>query len=156
MCDAAVYDYPAGILRAVDLRKCYGMPALSAAVSCTGPAPLGAFFGDQIPRRIQSFDELIARGNEILPELFEQYAEIERDGDACSTLYLAGWHESAQRPAAYSIELWTESSSRIATVLDNSANAASTERYKLEETILAGTPMPGLDLVAVAGLVIPD
>jgi hypothetical protein len=156
MCDAATYDYPAGILRAVDLKKCYALPGLSAAVSCTGPADLGAFFGHCLPQHVTSFDRLIAMGNEIIPELFENYAEAVRGGDANSTLYLIGWHEGAQRPAAYSIELWTEGSSKITNVLDNSANAASIERYKLKETILAGTPLPGPDLLAAAGLSIPD
>jgi hypothetical protein len=158
MCDGAAYEQPGGILRAVDLKKCHAMPTLSAAVSCTGPALLGAWFGEELPKHMNSFDDLIARASHVLPKLFEEYASEERGGDASSTLYLIGWHSAAKRPAAYSIDLWTDGSSRIAKVLENTSPEvrARVKRNQLEETILAGTPLPGADLLEAAGLAIPD
>jgi hypothetical protein len=157
MCDAAAYEQSSGILHSVDLKKCHAMPSLSAAVSCTGPAMLSGWFGLKLPQVAESFDDLIARYREILPSLFEQYANEMRDGDASSTLYLVGWHGAKQRPAAYSIELFTDKSTRIKQMIKNGLpGTAPPKPYELEETILAGTPLPGPDLLEAAGLSFPD
>jgi hypothetical protein len=68
-----------------------------------------------------------------------------------------GWLESEDRPAAYSMNMFTEGSSQIARVLANSPNAATTQFFKLtEQTGLAGTPLPGLKLLDAAGFKILD
>jgi hypothetical protein len=155
MADMAAYEQN-GILRSVTHRKCVAMPEISAAVACTGPAMLGAFFGDRLPETFRSFDDLVKNAEEALPELFNEYARDERDGDANSTFYIIGWHSAQNRPAAYAMDLWTDSSSRIAQVLMNSSNADLTERFKLKEQLAAGTPLPGPDLLAAAGWSIDD
>jgi hypothetical protein len=155
MCDLAAYEKN-GILRSITHRKCVAMPEISAAVACTGPAMLGSFFGDRLPEMFKSFDDLVKNGNECLPELFQEYADDERDGDANSTFYIIGWHSAQNRPAAYAMDLWTNTSSRIAQVLENSSPAANRERFKLDEQLAAGTPLPGPDLLAAAGWSMPD
>jgi hypothetical protein len=153
MSDMAAYQRN-GILRSVTHRKCVAMPEISAAVACTGPAMRGAFFADRLPEMFKSFDDLVKNAEECLPELFQEYADDERDGDANATLYAIGWHRAQDRPAAYAMDLWTNGSTRIAQVLANSSNAA--ERFKLSEQCAAGTPLPGPDLLAGAGWSIDD
>jgi len=155
MCDMAAYEQN-GILRSVTHRKCVAMPEISAAVACTGPAMLGAFFADRLPEMFKSFDDLVKNGNECLPELFQEYADDERDGDANSTFYAIGWHRAQNRPAAYCMDMWSDGSTRIAQVLANSSNGALIERFKLKEQLAAGTPLPGPDLLAAAGWSMPD
>jgi hypothetical protein len=158
MADAASYEMSTGILISNNLAKCVALPTLSAAISCTGPADLGAYFGYILAQKFSSFDELILSAEQYLPKLFENFADETRRGDALSTLYLIGWHKAEARPAAYAMDLWTDESTRIAQVLDNGKNAASTQalRFKLNEQLFAGTPLPGADLIAAAGLKILD
>lgn len=151
MADAASYDRATGILRATNLAKCIALPTLSAAISCTGPADLGAFLGYRLAQTFSSFDDLIARAEESLPEFFESFADDLLDDDVVSTAYFIGWHDQAPRPAAYAMDLWTDESSKISQVLENSPNDAKPERFKLSEQIFAGTPLPGADLLAAAG-----
>jgi hypothetical protein len=155
MCDMAAYEQN-GILRSITHRKCVAMPEISAAVACTGPAMLGAFFADRLSEMFRSFDDVVKNGNECLPGLFKEYADDERDGDANSTFYVIGWHRAQNRPAAYCMDLWTDNSTRIAQVLANGSNADLTERFKLKEQLAAGTPLPGPDLLAAAGWSIDD
>jgi hypothetical protein len=155
MADAASYDLATGILRGNNLAKCIALPTISAAISCTGPADLGVFLGDQLAQSFSSFDDLVARAEECLPEFFESFADDMRDGDVVSTIYLIGWHTAQERPAAYCMNCWTDDSSRIAQVMENSPNDAKPEHFRLSEQIFAGTPLPGADLIAAASLKFP-
>lgn len=136
--------------------KCVAMPTISAAISCTGPTKIGPYFSFRLSYEFQSFDDLVLRGDEILPELFEEFSSVERDGDVLSSLYLIGWHEDEARPAAYSMDMWTDDSSRIEQVIENSSNCVGRQRFKFSEQLLGGTPIPGANLIAAAGLKIPD
>ena len=49
MTDGAAYEQPSGIMHSVDLKKCFAMPEISAAVACTGPATISGFFGYRLP-----------------------------------------------------------------------------------------------------------
>ena len=155
MTDACSYQAPSGILRAVNLSKCLAMPTLNAAVSSTGPSENSALFCMGLMKRFSSFDEIIEFGEEALPEMFEDLSERFRGNDAISSLYLIGWHERQGRPAAYSMELWTDDSSQLERVLENSPRKAR-ERFKFKEELLAGTPLPGRDLLDAAGFVIHE
>ena len=155
MTDACAYT-PGGILTAVNLSKCMAMPTLNAAVSSTGPSENSAMFCMGLMKRFASFDEIIEFGEEVLPGMFGDLADRFRGGDAISTLYLIGWHDRQGRPAAYSMNLWTDDCSRTEQILENSSSAASRERYKLREQLLAGTPLPGRDLLDAAGFVIHE
>lgn len=150
--DTAAYT-PDGILVSNNFAKCSALPTLNAAIACTGPAPLGPYFANHLPYEFASFDELVERGEEIIPTLFEDFAIKQRDGDALSSLYIVGWHDAAQRPAAYTMELWTDESTRMQQVLSNGEQAAP-ERFKLTEQILTGT-QPDAERVKAAGLRIP-
>lgn len=117
---------------------------------------LGAFMAARIADTARTFDNLIGQAGQLLPQWFEEYANAERAGDACSTLYLIGWHEQARRPAAYAMDMWTVMSSRHQQVMENSANAADIKPFAIEEQLVAGTPLPGPDLCAAAGFQVPD
>jgi hypothetical protein len=156
MTDAAAYDGTTGELHAVDLVKCIALPDLHLAVSCNGPALLGQHMSEKIADEFTSFDDLIARGESELPRMFQDYAEYARGGDAYSTLYVIGWHRHAARPAAYIMNLWTDGSAKLARVLEQSEGTEAFHRFKFEEQLLAGTPLPGDDLIQAAGLRIPD
>lgn len=158
MTDGAAYEQPSGIMHSVDLKKCFAMPEISAAVSCTGPATLSGYWGYRLPEVFDSFDDLVATGNDRLPSLFEEYADAMREGDAFSTFYVIGWHAGAARPAAYCMDMWTDSSSRIDQVLANGHAAGTTvpQRFKLAEQLAAGTPIPAADRMTAAGLKIAD
>lgn len=157
MTDGAAYEQ-SGIMHSVDLKKCFAMPEISAAVACTGPATISGYFGYRLQEVFDSFDDLVATGNERLPGLFQEYADAMRDGDAFSTLYLIGWHAGAARPAAYAMDMWTDGSSRIKQVLENGAAAGTPppERFKLLEQLVAGTPIPPAENLAVAGWKVAD
>ena len=151
--DAANYLQPSGILTSVNAAKCIALPTLHAAVSSTGPAGLGAFIGHALTLRCDSFDDVIRRGEELLPAIVEEYREY-RD-DLCATLYVIGWSQDQRRPGAFSMDVWSDGSARAAQVLENSANKRP-ERFKFTEQVLAGTPIPGPDLLAAAGFRVPD
>jgi hypothetical protein len=143
--DGLAYD-KAGVARMVNLAKAHALPTLPAAMSCTGPAILSPLIAENIANEFSSFDDLVERANEWLPQMFNQVAEKYRDGDAASSLYLVGWHEKRGCPAAYAVDLWTDKSTMIGTVLGNSRNAANVQRSKLlRQSTIAGTPLdPGL------------
>lgn len=157
MVDAAAYQRD-GTLVGNNVSKCVAMPTIAAAISCTGPVTIGAYFSLKLPQEFTSFDDLVACADDVLPGMFREFAARERDGDAFSTLYVIGWHEKESRPAAYAMDMWTDDSTRIDQVLDNGTNAASAQaqRFKLNEQLFAGSPLPGADLIAAAGLKIPD
>lgn len=157
MADAAAYQHD-GTLFCNNVSKCIAIPTIGAAISCTGPVTIGGYFALRLTQEFNSFDDLVARANDVLPGMFEEFAESERDGDANSSVYVIGWHEKDERPGAYCMDMWTDSSSRIAQVLANGTNAADVQagRFKLNEQLFAGTPMPGPDLIAAAGLKIPS
>jgi hypothetical protein len=155
MTDSAAYDGTTGELHSVDLLKCIALPDLHMAVACTGPALLGQYLGERMEDKFNSFDDLVTRGEGVLPEMFREYAEANRDGDALSTLYIIGWHHATQRPAAYCMNLWTDGCSRLSQVLENSSADSGAQRFKLDELVLGGTPIPGGDLIEAAGLTIP-
>jgi hypothetical protein len=156
MTDGAAYDGVTGELHAVDLAKGIALPDLHMAIACTGPALLGGDLSERIADEFASFDDFISRGEALLPDMFRDYAEDNCDGDALSTFYVVGWHRHAtSRPAAYCMNLWTDDSSRLAQVVDNMSADSGVQRFKFEELALAGTPIPGGDLIEAAGLTIP-
>jgi hypothetical protein len=159
MTDGAAYDGETGELHSVDLRKCIALPELHMAIACTGPALLGQHLAERIEDEFNSFDDFITRGVVVLPDLFLEYAEDTCYGDAFSTLYIIGWNRAANRPAAFCMNLWTDSSSRLAQVVENtsadSCGDSGYQRFKFEELALAGTPIPGGDLLQAAGFSIP-
>lgn len=156
-CDAAAYNGDTGILQAVNEAKCIAIPTLNAAISCVGPGETNALFATHMTQFFQSFDDLVERAAEFFPQTFEMIAEHWRGGDASASLALIGWHERENRPAAYSMNLWTDASSRIENVLEASGKSAeSAERFVLKEQVLGGTPLPSRQAIAAAGLQIPD
>jgi hypothetical protein len=82
--------------------------------------------------------------------MFRDYAE-----DAFSTFYVIGWHRADPRPAAYCMNLWTDNSTRLAQVVENSSADSGVQRFKFEELLLSGTPGPSSDLTTAAGFSIP-
>src|SRR5688572_19662735 len=109
--DSTAYR-PSGLLTSVSVTKAIAMPTLNAAVSCTGPVENSSLFAYHISQRFSTFDDLVRNAESFLPETFEELAQEHRDGDACSNLFLVGWHEGDDRPAAYAIDLWTDGYSR--------------------------------------------
>jgi hypothetical protein len=149
ICDAAAYDGTTGELISVDLAKCIALPDM--AIACNGPALLGHYLGERIADEFASFDDFISRGEAVLPDIFRDYAE-----DAFSTFYVIGWHRHATpRPAAYCMNLWTDDSTRLAQVVENSSADSGVQRFKFEELLLSGTPGPSSDLMTAAGFSIP-
>jgi hypothetical protein len=154
--DGAAYDGTTGELHSVDLVKCIALPDLHMAVACTGSALLGQYLGERIADEFASFDDFVSRGEVLLPDMFREYAEDNCDGDALSTFYVIGWHRHAiQRPAAYCMNLWTDDCSRLSQVIDNSSADSGVHRFKFEELVLSGTPVPSSDLLNAAGFTIP-
>jgi hypothetical protein len=156
MTDAAAYDGETGELHSVDLVKCIALPELHLAIACTGPALLGHYLAGRIEGEFDTFDDFVGRGEVLLPGMFEDYAYDNCGGDALSNFYVGGWHRHATpRPAAYCMNLWTDDCSRLAQVTENSSTDGRYQRFKFEEVALAGTPIPGSDLITAAGLRIP-
>jgi hypothetical protein len=157
MTDTASYQVPSGILVSVNCLKSIVMPTIRAALACTGPADLGAYFGYHLSNLFSTFDELIGSADRVLPQLFEAFAEDKRNGDATTAMNIIGWHERADRPAAYSIDLWTDDSSKLEKILSNSPNAAAAvaNKGKITEQIFAGT-VPPRELVDASGFVTWD
>jgi hypothetical protein len=75
-------------------------------------------------------------------------AEEHRGGDAFSMVYLIGWRERENRPAAYSINLSTAESTHRSFIESNSLSAGDYGRLK--EQVLAGTPLPSRELLDAA------
>jgi hypothetical protein len=154
--DGAVYDGATGELRAVDFVKCVEFPEMQMAIACTGPALLSRYLGERIEDECDSFDDFVGRGEVLLPEMFREYAEEARNADAFSTVYVVGWHRHAiPRPAAYCMNMWTDVSTRLAQVVENSSADSGYQRFKFEELLFSGTPVPGGDLLQAAGFTIP-
>jgi hypothetical protein len=151
--DSAAYDGSTGELHSVDLVKCIALPDLRCAIACTGPALLGSYLSERIADDVGSFDDLIARGEALLPDMFRDYAEDNCGGDALSTFYVVGWRRAANRPVANCMNLWTDDCSRMAQVIENSPGEY--QRFRFDESALAGTPIPGSDLLEAAGFRIP-
>jgi hypothetical protein len=126
-----------GELHSVDLDKCIALSELHMAIAANGPALLGRHLAERIAGEFDSFDDFIIRGESILPDMFQEYAD-----DAFSTMYAIGWHRTANRPAAYCMNLWTDNSTRIAQVIENSSADSGVQRDKFEELLLSGTPGP--------------
>jgi hypothetical protein len=154
--DGAVYDGVTGELHAVDFVKCVDMPDLQMALACTGPALLGRYLGERIEDEFDSFDDLVTRGEVLLPHMFLEYAEENRNADALSTLYVIGWRHATLRPAAYCMNLWTDECTLLNQVLENMSADGGAQRFKFEELLLAGTPIPDGDLLRTASFQIPE
>jgi hypothetical protein len=155
--DGAAYDGSTGELHSVDLVKGIALPDQHMAIACNGPALLGQYLGERIADEFASFDDFVSRGEVLLPDVFQDYAEDNCDGDAFSTFYVVGWHRHATpRPAAYCMNLWTDDSTRLAQVVENSSADSGVQRFKFEELLFSGTPGPSGDLMTAAGFRIPD
>jgi hypothetical protein len=139
MTDGVIYDHN-GVVMMTNLAKAYALPTFPAAVSCTGPAFLTQLMAQHISIGFASFDEFVDGADQWLTTTFNELAAKHRDGDAASSFYIVGWHEKENRPAAYSADLWTDNSTRIEQILENSL--ATTTRSKLkEQTTISGTPL---------------
>lgn len=157
MTDGAVYDGTTGVLHSVDFEKCIALPDLHMAIACNGPALLGRDLAERIADEFTSFDDFVCRGEVVLPDMFREYARCNCDDDAFSTLYVVGWHRHATpRPAAYCMNLWTDASTKLTQILENSSADFEYERFRFEEQLLSGTPVPSSDLLQAAGFKIPD
>ncbi|PDT64903.1 hypothetical protein CO683_35260 [Bradyrhizobium ottawaense] len=139
MTDGVVYDRN-GVITIASLTKAAALPSLPAAVACTGPAFLTSSLAPRIDVEFASFDDFVERADSWLPETFTELAERHRNGDAFSTFYIIGWLEKQKRPAAYSMNLWTDRSSRIEQVLANSGGPPDRSRL-IEQTTISGTPL---------------
>lgn len=148
--DSAVYDRD-GLLRSVSVTKVIAMPTLRAAFAGTGPVVNAELIATALTFRFATFDDLVANAEEVIPELFDEVAEERLNGDSSGTFYLVGWHERKDRPGCYAMNLWSEGSSRVALVLDESGIQGPFERGKLEDTPAGGTPLPAPELRAAAG-----
>jgi hypothetical protein len=157
LADAAVYDWPSGVLRSVNATKCIAMPTIMAAISCTGPFIFGPMFAARLAQEFSSFDDLISGADEFLPEAFDKMAATHRASDgAVSSAYIIGWSEVRLRAEAYSMDLCTANSTKMETLMKNSPNAADAQFGKLKQQNLAGTPLPSQALIEAAGLSFPD
>ena len=155
MTDGAAYLRPSGVITSVDLKKAVAMPALHAVVACAGPSDLGAFYGKCLPTLVSSFDELVDRADDLLPRIFNQFTDYLRGGDACSTLYLIGWHRETDQPGCYAIDMWSEGGAQIERVRGN-ANAGQSDGVpRLVAQDACGTPMPAPAAASAAGFRLP-
>lgn len=149
ICDAVDYDLN-GVVQRVNLAKVQTVATLPVAIAATGPGILGPLLADRIAGEFDSFDDLIERGSAWIAAEFDSIADRHFGGDASSTIYLAGWHHEANRPAAYSVNLWSDGSSRIQQVLAssrNGADAARTRSILVEAKSINGTPLPRADVI---------
>lgn len=106
MCDGL--SYIDGVPLELNLNKAHLLKGMRAALSATGPAELGRFIAEHVEREFTSFDDLAANGSDRIKQLFREYVDTYRNGDAVSSLSLIGWHEKVNRPAAYGIDLETK------------------------------------------------
>lgn len=158
MCDAAGY-MPDGILTTNNATKCVAVPTISAAVACTGAIENSALFATNLGQIFASFDQLVSHGERWLPEIFERHSACHRGGDASSSLYIIGWSAERDRPEAYAIDLWTDGSTRVEQIIDNSANGATAKERRSKLILqdgIAGTPLPGMELIRAAGFQIRE
>jgi hypothetical protein len=139
-----------GTVVAVNLTKATVSATMRMAVSCPGPGGFQTDFADRMERDFDTFDDLIEHGGGAwVVAQFNEMAALRRRGDAFSTLYLIGWHEREQRPAAYVVTLFTDTSSewervRSRMTAEDIAEAmeARNKLHVVDKGVLNGTPMP--------------
>jgi hypothetical protein len=149
MTDGSSYE-PSGRLVEVDAQKAIPILNRRAALACTGPALLGEFLAANLATEFGSFDELIERGSDRIASLFNEYVERERGGDAVSTLFIVGWHEGADRPAAYGMDMQTDGP-KAARVRKHNQHIPEPELFKLSEHRIGAVPSPTMEVYRAAG-----
>lgn len=139
-------SYIDGVPSAVDCRKAVPIMGMKAVVACTGPALLGLYLADNLAEQFASFDELTARGSGRIRMLFEEYVAEYRNGDAVAMMALAGWHEAANMPGLYVMQMQTDGE-KLAWVqrVDPHAGAFDEPAFELTPQQVFATPCPTLD-----------
>lgn len=149
MCDGL--SYIDGVPFEVNLNKAHLLRGMRAALSATGPADLGRFIAEHIEREFTSFDDLAGNGSERIKQLFREYVDTYRDGNAVSVLSLIGWHEKENRPAAYGIDMETKGAKAEWV----NANSPHPDGFgvvsDLTETRVSAMPCPTLEIAKAAG-----
>ena len=144
-------SYIDGVPFEVNLNKAHLLRGMRAALSATGPATLGEFIAEHVEREFSSFDELAANGSERIKQMFREYADTYRDGDAVSCLALIGWHEEQNRPAAYVIDMETKGS-KADWVKANSLHPGGFGVVtELTELKISAVPPPTAEIMIAAG-----
>jgi hypothetical protein len=144
-------SYIDGIPCEVALNKTHVLRGMRAALSATGPAGLGGFIAERLERDYKTFDELVKHGSNRIKELFHEYVDAYRDGDAVSTLMLIGWHEEENRPAAYGIDMETAGTKADWVNANNPHPAGFGLVHELTELKAGSVPCPTLVLCKSAG-----
>lgn len=148
MTDGSVYVTD-GTLLETDMCKADVLFNGRAALACTGPSLLGDHISEHLDREFASFNDLVERGESRIEELFRDYVREWRANDAISTLYLIGWHDSQDRPAAYGMDMST-GGAKEAGVLKNQPHIGDVEKFKIFEVPCGATPPPSMDHYAAA------
>lgn len=158
--DAAVWDKDTGVVLNAANNKCHPMTGIDAAIASTGLMRYGSLMATEIQHAgtFSSFDELIERGQDVIPDMFRSLADELNDGDASGTIYFVGWSRKRKRPEAYVMDVWSEHSTGIAVAMANSPNAGTVQNGAFVPMDMGGTPLPGPDLLTAAGFVVkkPD
>lgn len=153
--DSVAYA-PDGLIIATNLSKAKTIPTLNMAFSITGPANFAGLMTDIIAGSFATFDAFVDAAEAWLPDVFNDLADERRGGDALATFYVIGWSERHRRGESYSLNMWTDGSSRLYEVLANS-NGNSNElptRKLVRQTGIAGTPLPSDELADACRYVI--
>jgi hypothetical protein len=143
-------SYIDGVPFEVALNKAHLLRGMRAALAATGPALLAGFIAEHVEREYSSFDELVANGSERIKELFRQYVDTHRNGDAVSSLTLVGWHEKENRPAAYGVDMETVGS-KADWVNANNPHEGFGVATELTELKIGAVPCPTLEQHLAAG-----
>lgn len=149
MCDGL--SYIDGVPLEVNLNKAHLLKGMRAALSATGPAELGRFIAEHVEREFTSFDDLAANGSDRIKQLFREYVDTYRNGDAVSSLSLIGWHEKVNRPAAYGIDLETKGAKADWVSANNQHPDGFGVVSELTEVPVSSMPCPTLEIAKVAG-----
>jgi hypothetical protein len=140
----AVSYFNDGLIQGTNISKAKAIPTMSMAISLLGPANFVANLAEFMQLVFNSFDEFINAAEEWLPQAFNQLAQEHRQGDAMGGFYCMGWSDRDDKPAVYTMNLWTEGSTRYEQVIANSrkaGNSSAVEQRLQKMTTLCG-PLP--------------
>lgn len=156
--DTAALDMTTGAMLTATCAKCFAVPVLNAAVAFVGNVRLGAYFSMALMWNFKSFDDLIARGEAVLPRLFDDlFNEVPDQKRDFGILYFIGWHEAANAPGAYCMQVWRDGAEDLAGVIANTPGTSAEDevRFKLVPMIIGGTPVPDQTRLAAAKFFVP-
>jgi hypothetical protein len=148
MTDAATYNRYTGVL--VDIApKCHVAAQAKCALSSIGPLGMSEMIAGDIDEQFSSFDAVVDGIEARLPALFEEYADTIAH-DCVGELYLAGWSDRLDRPAAYVTRFAKAQSDTFDHYSDRSN--VDVAKFKLRECVLTCNPGIDDDLIAESGL----